>query len=72
VRRPGLPWRVEGSRTITLVPQRQADEPLSILVWLCAKHAHVPYDELLRLLPKLGDLANAAGPAAYLGPEEAS
>jgi hypothetical protein len=29
----------------------------------------VPYDELLNLLPKLAELAEAAGPTAYLGPE---
>jgi hypothetical protein len=68
---PACPDGVAGSRTITLVPQRQADEPLSILIRLCAKHTDASYDELLRLLPKLGELAEAVGPAAYLGPVEA-
>jgi len=60
---------VAGSRTITLIPQRQADKPLSVLIRLCAKHTDIPSEELLKLLPKLGELAEAAGPAAYLGPD---
>ena len=68
---PACPGDVAGSRTITLVPQRQVDEPLSILIRLCAKHTDASYDELQRLVPKLGVLAEAAGPAAYLGREEA-
>jgi hypothetical protein len=61
-----------GSRTITFVPQIREAEPLSILIRLCAGHSDAPYDVLLSLLPKLGELAEAAGPAAYLGPEEKS
>jgi hypothetical protein len=70
VRRPACGHGVAGSRTITFIPQRQADKPLSILIRLCARHTDAPYDELLRLLPKLGELAEMAGPTAYLAPEE--
>jgi hypothetical protein len=63
------PGGVAGSRTVTLIPQSRDAKPLSILIRLCAKHADVPYDELLKLLPKLAELAEAAGPTAYLGPE---
>jgi hypothetical protein len=66
---PGCPGRVTGSRTITWVPARQGDPSLSILIRLCVGHTDAPYDELLRLLPKLGKVAEAAGPTAYLGPE---
>jgi hypothetical protein len=66
---PACPDGVAGSRTITLIPQRQADKPLSVLIRLCAMHTATPYDELLKLLPKLAELAEAAGPTAYLGPE---
>jgi hypothetical protein len=57
---------VAGSRTITLIPQRQADEPLSVLIRLCARHTAAPYGELLELLPRLAEVAEAAGPTAYL------
>lgn len=67
---PACPDGVAGSRTITLVPQRQADEPLSVLIRLCAAHIAAPYGELLQQLPKLTELAEAAGPTAYLGPDE--
>ena len=67
---PGCPGGVAGSRTITLIPQRQADKPLSVLIRLCARHTDTPYDELLNLLPELAELAEAAGPTAYLGPGE--
>jgi hypothetical protein len=60
---PGCPDGVAGSRTITLIPQRQADEPLSVLIRLCARHTDAPYNEL-------ADLAEDAGPTAYLGPDE--
>jgi hypothetical protein len=63
---------VAGSRTIAFVPQNREAEPLSILIRLCAGHTDAPYDVLLKLLPKLGELAEPAGPAAYLGPEEKS
>ena len=66
---PACPDGVAGSRTITFIPQRQADEPLSVLIRLCASHTDAPYDELLKLLPKLAELAEAAGPTAYIGPE---
>ena len=66
---PGCAGGVAGSRTITLIPARQQDKPLSVLIRLCAKHTDAPYDELLKLLPKLAELAEAAGPTAYLGPE---
>jgi hypothetical protein len=66
---PDCPDGVAGSRTITLIPQRQADKPLSVLIRLCARHTDAPYDELVRLLPKLAELTEAAGPTAYLGPD---
>lgn len=67
---PACPDGVTGSRTITLIPQDRAAEPLSVLIRLCARHTDAPYDELVELLPKLAELVEAAGPAAYLGPDE--
>jgi hypothetical protein len=66
---PDCPGGVAGSRTITLIPQARDAKPLSVLIRLCARHTAAPYDELLQLLPKLAELAEAAGPTAYLGPE---
>jgi hypothetical protein len=67
---PSCTGRVAGSRTITFMPEPREAKPLSILIRLCAKHTDAPYDELLKLLPKLAELGEAAGPTAYLGPEK--
>jgi hypothetical protein len=66
---PSCGRNVAGSRTITLIPQDRDARPLSVLIRLCAGHVTAPYDDLLELLPKLGELADAAGPVAYLGPD---
>ena len=62
--------RIAGSRTITFVPQPPEARPLSVLIRLCARHTDVSHDKLMKLPPKLGELADAAGLTAYLGPEE--